>query len=324
MKIIRKKDLESPSEFKEKFRTYINELTEEILDRYNIKFSFEELGDLLLSACRANDFDIVSQKGNVLILEESRVEDWIDQKLIPNTIVVQLDDEDVLRLMVFCFEITYSMFSGESRATITQKGFRERKRTFEATLVDQFVGKLGEIFVKKFLENNFNVKIELDWEISTEIERYRNDIMNAKKNVSIKSSSNLAGIWAEADKGYDYGIMVKCSVPLHPILQFFIETCGFMTLLEFIEQKIKNDKLFRDYIERIKRRIKINDECEIKTKLKGFICGYFKTSNYKPVKVGIKLPYLGEVKEERYLVPINELKWEKKDWIDFLKDIEIL
>ena len=107
MKIIRKKDLESPSEFKEKFKTYINELTEEILDRYNIKFSFEELGDLLLSACRANDFDIVSQKGNVLILDESRVEDWIDQKLIPNTIVVQLDDEDVLRLMVFCFEITY-------------------------------------------------------------------------------------------------------------------------------------------------------------------------------------------------------------------------
>lgn len=63
----------------------------------------------MLSACRTNDFGVVSRKGNVLILDESRVKDRIDQKLIPNTIVVQLDDEDVLRLMVFCFEITYSM-----------------------------------------------------------------------------------------------------------------------------------------------------------------------------------------------------------------------
>ncbi|HIP58052.1 MAG TPA: hypothetical protein EYH00_01940 [Archaeoglobus profundus] len=85
-----------------------------------------------------------------------------------------MDDEDILRLVIFCLEITYRMFSGESRATVTQKGFRERRRTFKAILVDQFVGKLGEIFVKKFLESNFkNVKIELDWKISTEIEKYR-------------------------------------------------------------------------------------------------------------------------------------------------------
>ena len=54
-----------------------------------------------------------------------------------------MDDEDILRLVIFCLEITYRMFSGESRATVTQKGFRERRRTFKAILVDQFVGKLG-------------------------------------------------------------------------------------------------------------------------------------------------------------------------------------
>lgn len=79
----------------------------------------------------------------------------------------------------------------------------------------------------------------------------------------------MAGIWAEADKGYDYGIMVKCSVSLHPILQFFIETCGFGTLIKFIEQRIKNDEIFKEYIERIKERIEINekDKCEVKTRL---------------------------------------------------------
>lgn len=82
------------------------------------------------------------------------------------------------------------MFVGGTRATVTQKGFRER-RSFEAILADQFVGKLGEI-------------IELDWDISTRIEKFKNDITNAKKKVSIKTSPSLAGIWAEADIGLKF------------------------------------------------------------------------------------------------------------------------
>jgi hypothetical protein len=46
--------------------------------------------------------------------------------------------------------------------------------------------------------------------------------MNAKKNVSIKSSTALAGVWAEADIGYDYGITLKRSVPQQTVLQLFI------------------------------------------------------------------------------------------------------
>ena len=114
-------------------------------------------------------------------MNEKNVINWIEEKLIPNTVTVRLDDEDVVRLLVFCIEITYQMFGGGTKATVTQKGFRQRRRTFESILVDQFVGKLGEIFVKKYLEKNFPVTIELDWEISTQIEKYRNDIVNAKR-----------------------------------------------------------------------------------------------------------------------------------------------
>lgn len=53
---------------------------------------------------------------------------------------------------------------------------------------------------------------------------------------------------------------------------------------------------------------------------KGLICGYFKTEDYEPKKVGEKIEYLGEVREERYLVPINKLKWELSDWKKFLED----
>jgi hypothetical protein len=322
---ILKGDLNSPSKFKEKLHDYIVTLRTEILKCYDIEFDIEEIGDLLLSVCRSNDFNVIYQERNRMFLDEPQVQEWIDKKLIPNTVIVNLDDEDVVRLLVFCLEITYQMFDGGTRATVTQKGFRQRRRTFESILVDQFVGKLGEIFVKKFLEENYPVSIELDWEISPQIEKYRNDIMNAKKNVSIKSSPTLAGVWAEADIGYDYGITVKCSVPQQPILQFFIEVCGFSRLLDFAEAKIPpRNGLFKDYLKEIRGRIRKYKCGEIQTSLKGFISGYFKTSKFSPTKEGTNLPYLGIVREERYLVPVNQLKWTKDDWKEFLEEVELL
>lgn len=304
---------------------YIADIREDILKRYNIEFDFEEIGDLLISVCRSNDFNVMKYQNDKMFLDEEKFWGWIKEKLIPNTVVVGLSDEDIVRLLIFCIEITYQMFGGGTKATITQKGFRQRRRTFESILVDQFVGKLGEIFVKKFLERNYSARVELDWEISTRIEKYRNDIRNATKNVSIKSSPTLAGVWAEADVGYDYGIMVKCSVPQQPILQFFIEVCGFTRLLDFAEERIpQSNGLFRDYLNEIRSRVKEYKCGDIRTMLKGFICGYFKTSEYSPTPEGVTLPYLGLVREERYLVPINELRWRKDEWLKFVREIGIL
>ncbi|MEO0179652.1 MAG: hypothetical protein ABIL89_00495 [candidate division WOR-3 bacterium] len=200
---ILKSELNSPSAFKKRKKEYVGSLQEIIKKESGIVFDIDELSELLLSVCRSNDFNVISYQGSKAFLDENRVLKWIREKLIPNTMIVSIDDEDIIRLLIFCIEITYQMFAGGTRATITQKGFRERRRTFESILVDQFVGKLGEIMVKKFIEKNFQVKIELDWDISTQIEKYRNDIVNSKKKVSIKTSPSLAGIWAEADLGYD-------------------------------------------------------------------------------------------------------------------------
>jgi len=326
MQRILKGELNSPTKFKEKLLGYIQNLIRLIQKNYGIDFNDEELGELLLSACRSNDFDVIFQKENKMFLYKDKVLDWINKKLLPNTVILRLDDEDIVRLLIFCIEITYQMFAGGTRATVTAKGFRQRRRTFESILADQFVGKLGEIMVKKFLEDNFpRTKIELDWEISRQIEKYRNDIINAKKNVSIKSSPTLAGVWAEADIGYDYGITVKCSVPQPTILQFFIEVCGFLRLLDFAEEKIpSNDSLFKDYLSNMRKRIKEYKCGEIQTDLKGIICGYFKTSELRPTKEGVSLDYLGVVREERYLVPIRDLKWTKEEWKEFLKEVKLL
>ena len=217
------------------------------------------------------------------------------------------------------------MFSGETRATVTAKGFRERRRTFEAIMVAQFIGKVGEVAVKRLLQNRFGAQIELDWEISRDIHRYASDIVNANKKISIKTAQSLAGYWAEADRDREYGICVKVSTPLHPVLQFFIEVCGFSSLLNFTKQKIPtSDSLFRGYIETLQQKVKEYKCGEFKTKLAGFAVGYFKTSDYEPTAEGVKLRYLGEVREERYLVPINELKYTEEDWRIFLSNIGLL
>jgi len=321
---ILKSELDSPKKFERKFGKYLQDIKKQI-SKAGIDFEDEELNSLILSACRANDLNIIKCKGSKRFLDESQLLTWVNKKLLPNTVVLSLDDEDIIRLLIFCIEITYQMFAGGTRATVTQKGFRERRRTFETILVDQFSGKLGEVMLKKFLERNFQTTVELDWGISTQIEKYKNDIINATKKVSIKSSPALAGIWAEADIGYDYGICVKCSIPQPTILQFFIEACGFSRLLDFAENRIPpQDTRFKEYLKEIRERIKSYKCGEIQTRLKGFICGYFKTSHYKPIKKGEVLPYLGEVREERYLVPINELKYTLNDWAIFLKDIGLL
>ena len=323
---ILKEEINSPTKFKKKFSEYIQMKKTEIKEKYNIEFNEEEFTNLLLSVCRSNDFGVISRQGNKMFFNEDKVSDWIEKKLLPNTVIARLDDEDVVRLLIFCIEITYQMFSGGTRASVSAKGFRERRRTFESVLVDQFVGKLGEIMLKKFIENNFPlVTIELDWKISREIEEFRNDIINAKKKVSIKSSPTLTGIWWDANIGYDYGIAVKCSVPQQPILQFFIEVCGFVKLLDFAENKIPaDDNLFRNYLGNMRERIKKFKCEEIQTNLKGVICGYFKTSEYKPIRKGKLLPYLGVVREKRYMVRIDQLKWEKESWRKFLQEVGLL
>ena len=96
-------------------------------------------------------------------------------------------------------------------------------------------------------------------------------------------------------------------------------------MLDFTEEKIPpQNGLFKDYLAEIRKRIKKYKCGEIYTSLKGFICGYFEISELDTVKEGEKLPYLGIVREKRYLVPISQLKWTKNDWKKFLYDIGLL
>jgi len=113
--------------------------------------------------------------------------------------------------------------------------------------------------------------------------------------------------------------------PNNQFYNFFIEVCGFVKLLDFAENKIPaDDNLFRSYLGNMRERIKKFKCEEIQTNLKGVICGYFKTSEYKPIRKGKLLPYLGVVREKRYMVRIDQLKWEKESWRKFLQEVGLL
>jgi hypothetical protein len=55
-------DLKSPRKFKTKLNDYIYSLKEFIVKNYEIIFDEEEIGDLLLSICRINDFNVMHKQ----------------------------------------------------------------------------------------------------------------------------------------------------------------------------------------------------------------------------------------------------------------------
>lgn len=316
--------LTGPTPFYNCITPYLNSLQDLVRQKVGWEieqyFTPRQFSDLLLSACRLEEWRLVTALG---LLNINRLLSWVHEWLKPNTVSLRVDDEDTIRLLLFSFEMSYAMFEGRTRATVKQKGFREARRTFEGIVADQFWGKLGEVAFKRFLESKFKVPVELDWAISPQIQKFAKDIVNAKKNVSIKTPRGLADIWAESDLQRDFGVCVKVATPvLHPVIQFFIEVCGFSSLLEFARKKLSpSEPPFEEYIQALQQRIKDYKCGEFRTTITGVICGYFKTSEHEPVPVGIELDYLGKVKEERYLVKLSQLKYNEDDWRNFIQEV---
>ena len=99
MKQILKEDLNSPSKFREKFKGYISHLRGLIQDSYKINFDDKEISELLLSACRSNDFNVINRQKNKLFLDKNKVLCWLNNKLIPSTVIIKLKNIGMTSLM---------------------------------------------------------------------------------------------------------------------------------------------------------------------------------------------------------------------------------
>jgi hypothetical protein len=289
-------------------------------------YSKKDIFQLILSLIRANEMNVVdiseTKSRTLYNIDTEKIIRWIEKKLVPNTILISVDDKELLKLLIFSLAMPYKMLRGETRATMSEKVRRGKERGFEQIFSDTFVGKLGEVALKQFAKEKLGIDISLDWQISTEIESFRSDIIGSKKIVSIKSTDTLESIWAEAPKGADYGILVKVGLPKDFLMKILAHISSLEKLLKFVEERVEKDISGTNTIKLVDfiKEVAYEEKMTIKT----FIPGFFKTkkSNFK--HKGDILPYIGgefEVFGDKHLIKCNKLKFSKKDWNDFFKDI---
>ncbi len=287
-----------------------------LFDVYSEKETFEILTSLARVGEPFASISKIDKKVEVSWNIENVVR-FIKDTIIPNTLLLDYKDRDVIELLMFSMEFAFSMLEGNTKATKTQKGFRERNRDVETVMVNTFVGLIGEVGLRKFLKEKFNVEIELDRSIGTDISQYKSDIVNSKKPVSIKTTPNLKAVWAECPIGYDVGIFVKASVPEAVFINALAQVCAFRKLVEFSKEVLGESPILKTIESRL-----YYDKCgAVEHAIKCFICGYMETEGLEPTEKGEKLPYLGEVREKRYLLEFTKLKSTEKDWKIFVERV---
>jgi len=178
-------------------------LVEDKLDR-------ESILRLIIGAIRGLECAQTITRGNASLYETSReeIEKWLAERLSPN--IIEIDpgqDEDFYRLLLFSMLMPYKMRVGESRATITEFTDRSKSRGTLQIISDHFIGKIGEIAFRKFVKA-FGYDTDLDWNIGTERDKFKSDIVSLKRGgkaigvnkiVSIKSSKSPGHNWPLLD-----------------------------------------------------------------------------------------------------------------------------
>jgi len=276
-------------------------------------YSEDEIFHLILSAIRTNERNIITtvkyKNREKYDLDVQRVEDWIKEKVVPNTVAMKADEVDLLKLMVFSLAMPYKMLKGETRATMNEKRPRGEEEYFQQIFPNVFRGKVGEIAFRKFVKRNLGRDISLDWDIGTKIDMFKSDIIGSKEIISIKSTDTLESIWAEAPQTADYGILVKVALPKDFFMKILAHISSLKKLLHFVEERLdKNDSIIN--------LVKFIEETayEEEMTIKAYVCGFFRTSKDTLKYKGQELPYLGEVHEDKHLIECDTLRYSHSDW----------
>ncbi len=310
--IFTKTALKSRSKTREKLNDYISDLRES-----SIYYNEESIFSLILSALRVNEWNIIDierhKSREKYIVDIERIKNWIEEKVAPNTVEIGPDEIDLLKLMIFSLAMPYKMLKGETRATMTEKTRRTKKRDFEQIFSDTFIGKIGEIAFRKFAKQKFDRDINLDWGISTDISTFKSDIVNSKNIVSIKSTDTLESIWAEAPITAEYGIFVKVALPKDFFMKILAHISSLKKLLNFVRSRMKDDLDENNNIVDLVHFIE-ETAYEEKIAINGYICGFFKASEYTLKRKGEELSYLGEVHEDKHLIECNRIMYSDESW----------
>ncbi|MGQ9882202.1 MAG: hypothetical protein ACUVSV_15310 [Armatimonadota bacterium] len=119
---LQKQHLKSAAKFYAAVRPRMTEI-HPLLGNYSSAISEHDLSNLLLSACRANEFDVFQHQGTRHFTNVPSLRKWLTSRLLPCAVSMRLDDPDALRLLVFSIEITEQMFLGGIRRPSAQRDF---------------------------------------------------------------------------------------------------------------------------------------------------------------------------------------------------------
>jgi len=85
---VTKNSLNRVSIFKREMQDLISYTRDLIRDSYRVTFEMDEMGELLLSVFRSNDFFVLKKQGKELIVIRENLLRWVEEKLIPGTVIL--------------------------------------------------------------------------------------------------------------------------------------------------------------------------------------------------------------------------------------------
>ncbi len=287
-------------------------LVEDRLDR-------ESILRLIIGAIRGLECAQTITRGNALLYETSgeEIEKWLAERLSPN--IIEIDpgqDEDFYKLLLFSMLIPYKMRVGASRATITEFTDRSKSRGNLQIISDHFIGKIGEIAFRKFIRG-FGYDTDLDWNIGTEMDKFKSDIISLKRGdrtrrvnriVSIKSSKSLESAYAECPRNCHPGVFVKTILPEDFFLGILKNISSLAKLLNHIKDFVGEDDYFSELL------TELEGEVAPLPSIPNYVVGYFIPGPLSFREKGSNLPFIGEIREGKHMEYCGNLKFSREDW----------
>jgi len=311
---------------------------EELLDSLDIeKYTADELSDLIKSGASVDELSF-TKTGRSYSLELNELEEWYEERVKPNTVV--LDKEDYLKALSRSFEL---LTVGEVAKTDFGSA---RQREFGQQWTDFTRGYLGEIAVKKFFENKHSVEVNLkqrdDVEnvqdtLPTDLRQYKSEgeWKDVGATLSIKTSK-LGSMWLAIPSSQighsDAFAFVKIGIPLDHIAVFLREYDLLDPIFENIEEKkteeiketIPDFKPIPAYIPGFawKEELK-SDNLDIEKKTKhAYVTGGIGEKPDEPPEgmTTLKVRGLGDP-SEKYFASTGSLNFEEGEWKIFIDEM---
>lgn len=303
-------------------------------------YEVEQLAGVIRAGARVCEIQIVPAGRSSALVD---VDKWFKERLMPNTVSISKKMYNkslyrALRLLVF--------------ADIAKTDFgSSRQRDFGQMLTDSTRGFLGELAVKKFLKDRFNLEVKLEEKEVGEVEQFLpTDISyikdgaswrKPKLNFSIKTSK-LGSMWLDIPGSQlshsDVFCFIKIGLTVDHFIIFMKET-GIITRLVEVAQQVgeveeeEADKELQSLLSSIPGMTPLPTYVAGFVKKEDFETGSLKVEEKRVKKIVVGgcgfysgeeadiIEGLGDISGGRYLASIGDLRWDQSSWDFIIKSI---